>query len=262
MEKRTPISVKMLSAEPRFDTYCWDLYAKATSFFGEDKARAAELRGATLKAIEEGRGEDAEVAQTVADAIVGCHLRTMARLDIHYDLLARESEILHLKFWDTAFEMLKKSGAIHLATTGKMKGCWVLPWEEKAGNNTEVTENAEQEEKKKPTDGAEDENEQDKIIVRSNGTVTYVGKDIAYQLWKFGLLGKDFSYRRFHTYPNGHTVWSSTADGGEAGAPEFGHAADVYNVIDTRQAYLQNVVVAGLRALGFEQEAARSVHFS
>src|SRR6266705_4295482 len=144
MEKRTPISVKMLSAEPKFDTYCWDLYAKATSFFSENKARAEELRGATLKAIEEGRGEDAEVAQTVADAIVGCHLRTMARLDIHYDLLARESEILHLKFWDAAFEMLKKSGAIHLATSVKMAGCWVLPRkEEKTGTNAESTEDTE-----------------------------------------------------------------------------------------------------------------------
>src|SRR5579862_5217572 len=116
-------------------------------------------------------------------------------------------------------------------------------------------------------EGAKEEEEPDelaeaKIIVRSTGTVTYVGKDIAYQLWKFGLLGRDFFYRRFHTYPNGHTVWTSSSDGGEPGAPEFGHAADVYNVIDARQAYLQNVVVAGLRALGFEKEAAHSVHFS
>src|SRR5260370_38384718 len=141
MEQRTVTNVMMLAKEPKFDYYCWDLYARATHFFAEGPERAAKLRAETLKAIEENRGEDAEVAQVVADAVVTCHLQTMARLDIHYDLLARESEILHLKFWDTAFEMLKKSGAIHLATTGKMKGCWVLPWEEKAGNNTEVTEN-------------------------------------------------------------------------------------------------------------------------
>ncbi len=262
MEKRTPISVKMLSAEPRFDTYCWDLYAKATSFFGEDKARAAELRGATLKAIEEGRGEDAEVAQTVADAIVGCHLRTMARLDIHYDLLARESEILHLKFWDAAFEMLKKSGAIHLATSGKMAGCWIMPWkeekaEEKAGINTENTESAED------TERTEGENTQDKIIVRSNGTVTYVGKDIAYQLWKFGLLGKDFHYKKWPDAPEAQTVWATTSDEGDPQAPHFGEPASrVYNVIDTRQAYLQDVVAEGLRRLGHEKEAKNSIHFA
>src|SRR5207245_8241040 len=109
MEKFTPVWGRNRAAEAKFDYYCWDLYAKATSFFAADKARAAKLRGETLKSIEEGQGEDAQVAQVVADAIVGCHLQTMARLDIRYELLARESEILHLKFWDAAFEMLKKS---------------------------------------------------------------------------------------------------------------------------------------------------------
>src|SRR5258705_6123885 len=145
MEERSAVGVKMMVHEPKFDYYCWDLYAKATHFFAEDKERAAKLRGETLKAIEEGKGEDAEIAQVVADAIVGCHLRTMARLDIRYELLARESEILHLKFWDAAFEMLKKSGAIQLATSGKMAGCWILPWkeEENSGINTKGAENAE-----------------------------------------------------------------------------------------------------------------------
>src|SRR5467141_3100351 len=192
MEKVTPVWVNTRAAEPKFDYYCWEVYAKATSFFAADKGRAAKLRGETLKSIEEGKGEDAEVAQVVADAIVGCHLRTMARLDIGYELLARESEILHLHFWDAAFEMLKKSGAIQLATSGKMAGCWILPWEEEAKEVPEVREVKEVKGVKEKAAEEEDENSQDKIIVRSNGTVTYVGKDIAYQLWKFGLLGKDF----------------------------------------------------------------------
>ncbi|HEY6264137.1 MAG TPA: arginine--tRNA ligase [Candidatus Acidoferrum sp.] len=260
MEKVTPVWVKNRAMEPKFDYYCWDLYAKATSFFAADKARAAKLRGATLKSIEEGKGEDAEVAQVVGDAIVGCHLRTMARLDIRYDLLARESEILHLKFWEAAFEMLKKSGAIHLATSGKMAGCWILPWEEeeKTGNNTESSENTEDTEKNE-----EEENSQDKIIVRSNGTVTYVGKDIAYQLWKFGLLGKDFHYRKWPNAPEGQTVWATTSDVGDSSAPHFGEAAArVYNVIDARQAYLQKVVAAGLLALGHAKAAEQSIHLS
>ena len=132
-----------MAREPKFDYYCWDLYAKATHFFEEDKARAAKLRGETLKAIEEGRGEDAEVARVVGDAIVGCHLRTMARLGIHYELLARESEILHLHFWDAAFEMLRKAGAIEFVTTGKMAGCWVMPSQDKPGINTENAEGTE-----------------------------------------------------------------------------------------------------------------------
>ena len=261
MEKRTPVGVKMLVMEPRFDYYCWDVYAKATQFFAEDKARAAKLRGETLKAIEEGRGEEAEVGQVVADAIVTCHLQTMARLGIGYELLARESEILHLHFWDLAFAKLKESGAIQFVEQGKMAGCWVMPWrEEKEGLNTEGTEgnrtkSAETEE--------EEENTQDKIIVRSNGTVTYVGKDIAYQLWKFGLLGKDFHYAKWAKAPAGEDVWATTSGKSDPAAPPFGAPArTVYNVIDARQAYLQDVVAQGLRGLGHADAAENSIHLS
>ncbi len=254
MEKRTPVSVKMMAMEPRFDYDCWDIYAKATQFFAADKVNAAKLRGETLRAIEEGRGEESEVAEVVADSIVSFHLRTMARLGIYYDLLARESEILHLKFWDTAFEMLKKSGAIVLATTGKMAGCWIMPAEKEGV--AEVKETA-------AGDGEDEENIQDKIIVRSNGTVTYVGKDIAYQLWKFGLLGKDFKYAKWKNAPPEETVWATTSMKGDPQAPNFGAAATtVYNVIDARQAYLQDVVAQGLRALGHAKEAERSIHFA
>ncbi len=253
MEKRTPVSVKMMAMEPRFDYFCWDLYATATNFFAEDKARAAALRGATLRAIEEGRGEEAEVAETVADSIVSFHLRTMARLGISYDLLARESEILHLHFWDAAFEKLKEAKAIYKAEVGKMAGCWVMPWNDSSNSDGSAAE---------PSD-PDDENSQDKIIVRSNGTVTYVGKDIAYQLWKFGLLGKDFRYARWKNAPEGETVWATTAMKGDADAPPFGNpAVAVFNVIDSRQAYLQQVVAAGLKALGHPEEAERSIHLS
>jgi arginyl-tRNA synthetase len=260
MERRTPVSVKMMAMEPRFDYYCWDLYAKATEFFAEDKGRAVKLRGAALKAIEEGRGEEAEVAQVVADAIVGCHLQTMARLGIHYELLARESEILHLHFWDAAFAKLRESNAIQFVTTGKMAGCWVMPWREEPKAVKEVEEVKERE---KTSNADDEDNIQDKIIVRSNGTVTYVGKDIAYQLWKFGLLGKDFNYAKWPTAPEGEVVWTTTSAKNDSSAPHFGAAATmVYNVIDTRQAYLQQVVAAGLRAMGHPAEADHSIHLS
>jgi arginyl-tRNA synthetase len=257
MEKKSLAEVRKLAGEPGFDYLCWDLYAKATQFFEEEKTHAAKLRGETLKAIEEGKGEIAEMATVIADAIVSLHLRTMARLDIFYELLARESEILHLHFWDAAFEKLKASGAIQLATSGKNAGCWIMPWgnEEKTRINTEDTENTEDAEKK------EDDEEQAKIIVRSNGTVTYVGKDIAYQLWKFGLLGKDFHYRLWPNQLAGHVVWATTTEPNDPRAPHFGNATAVYNVIDTRQAYLQEVVAEGLRALGHPREADNSIHF-
>ena len=255
LEKKSAEEVRALAAAPRFDYLCWDLYARVTQFFEEDKSRLA-LRGQTLAAIEEGHGAAAELAEIISVAIVRCHLRTMERLGVQYDVLPRESEILHLKFWEAAFQQLKMRGAIHLATAGKNAGCWVMALDEKAAaGDNDAEDGGAEGDSAEPDDSA-------KVIVRSNGTVTYVGKDIAYQLWKFGLLGRDFRYRRFHTYPNGHTSWASTADEGEPGAPEFGHAAVVYNVIDTRQAYLQNVVVAGLRALRFAEQAARSIHFS
>jgi arginyl-tRNA synthetase len=252
MEKKSLAEVKKLASEPRFDYLCWDLYAKATQFFEEDKARAGKLRGETLKAIEAGTGETAEMATVIGDTIVGYHLRTMARLDIYYELLARESEILHLHFWDAAFEQLKASGAIQYATAGKNAGCWIMPWKQ------EITDEKEAEKVKDSEDADED---QAKIIVRSNGTVTYVGKDIAYQLWKFGLLGKDFHYTKWPNPLDGKTVWATTTGANEPGAPHFGGVDVVYNVIDTRQAYLQDVVAEGVRALGHPKEAANSIHF-
>jgi arginyl-tRNA synthetase len=257
VEKRTPVSVKTMAMDPRFDYYCWDLYAKTTHFLTENKEQAAKLRGDTLKAIEEGRGEEAEVGQVVADAIVTCHLRTMARLGIFYQLLARESEILHLHFWDLAFAKLKETGTIQYVQHGKMAGCWVMPWKGNSGTNTESAE-------VKNTEATEeDENTQDKIIVRSNGTVTYVGKDIAYQLWKFGLLGKDFHYTKWPKVPEGQEVWATTSGPNDPNAPPFGAPAKtVYNVIDARQAYLQDVVAQGLRGLGHAEAAENSIHLS
>ncbi len=256
MEKKTLDDVKKLAAEPHFDYLCWDLYARATQFFEEDKTRAGQLRGETLKAIEADTGETAEMAAVIGDTVVGYHLRTMARLDIYYELLARESEILHLHFWDAAFEKLKASGAIKYATLGKNAGCWIMPWE----NEVEEAQEAKEAKDSEETDSSSLE-DQAKIIVRSNGTVTYVGKDIAYQLWKFGLLGKDFHYAKWPDPPGGRILWTTTTALNEPGAPHFGGVDVVYNVIDSRQAYLQDVVAEGVRALGYPKEADNSIHF-
>ncbi len=247
LEKKNLAEVEKLAAaaRPRLDYYCWDLYARVTQFYQEDSERL-QLRGEVLKAIEEGADETARLAEFVATTIVRCHLDTMNRLGVQYDVLPRESEILHLKFWDAAFEQLKQRKAIELATTGKNRGCWVMRAD--AGE--------------KPQDQAEETPYDDaKVIVRSNGTVTYVGKDIAYQLWKFGLLGRDFGYRPFYDYPDGHQAWMSTRDS-QAGAPHFGAGHTVYNVIDARQSYLQDIVAAGVAALGYREQAGRSHHFS
>ena len=241
LEKKSIDEVRGLIASTRFDYVCWDVYARTSQYYDEHKD-ALEWRHATLHSIEAGHGIEAEMAHLVADAIVDAHIATMWRLNIAYDVLPRESEILHLQFWAKAFEQLKERKAIYLETEGKNKGCWVMP-----GSAFR--------------EGSQEGDDDSKVIVRSNGTVTYVGKDIAYQLWKFGLLGKDFYYRKWHTYPNGHEVWVST-DQPQTGTPEFGKGTRVYNVIDTRQSYLQDVVVAGLRALDYNTQADNSIHFN
>ncbi len=268
LEKKSPGDVRTLAAEPQFDYLCWDLYARVTQWFEEEKTRLA-FRVETLKAIEEGRGTAAEIGVIVGEAIVRCHLRTMERLGVEYDVLPRESEILHLKFWKQAFGMLRERGAIQLATSGKNAGCWVMPLgKSEGGEKNRPARDALPHQGGSGQAGATGEseaageNQDEKIIVRSDGTVTYVGKDIAYQLWKFGLLGLDFRYARFAKRPDGDDVWASTSGAGEADAPQFGHGSEVYNVIDSRQAFLQHVVVAGLRALGHEEQANHSTHFS
>jgi arginyl-tRNA synthetase len=259
LEKKSLAEVKALAAAPKFDYVCWDLYTRVTQWLAEDKSRL-ELRNQTLQEIEEGRGEAAKMGEVVATAIVHRHLRTLDRLGIDYELLSQESEILHLKFWDAAFKMLKERNAIQLATSGKNAGCWVmqLPSER---NNQDAEEKTATENPEAAPDEPPEEAEA-KIIVRSTGTVTYVGKDIAHHLWKFGLLDRDFHYRRFHKHPDGHEAWITSSDRDDPGAPSFGHAHDVFNVIDSRQAYPQQVVVAGLRALGYNEEADHLKHFA
>jgi arginyl-tRNA synthetase len=225
----------------RFDYLAWDLYAEVTRYYDEDPARLAE-REATLQAMEQGGNRTADLAAYLSRRMVQHHLGTMDRIGVRYDLLPKESDILGLRFWSRAFDLLKRSGAIHLAEHGRNSGCWVMTLgdvEEGAG-------------------------EDEKVIVRSNGTVTYVGKDIAYQLWKFGLLGRDFEYRPFDWSPREplYEIWSSCSENGESGHPDFGGGETVYNVIDTRQSYLQRVVTQGLRALGFEKQADLSTHYA
>ncbi|MGA2435062.1 MAG: arginine--tRNA ligase [Bryobacteraceae bacterium] len=298
LEGRTPEQVEQsIASGGRFDYLCWDLYARTSAHYTA-APEALQWRRDTLHEIEAGVGEAARLAHAVSDAIVAAHLKTMLRLGIVYDVLPRESEILHLKFWATAFELLKERRAIYLETEGKNAGCWVMPGSAFSGakglsknvpkqpladargsasgaesasalrnhDRKGVEENIVQQTPKPAANETESpdemaETEDSKVIVRSNGTVTYVGKDIAYQLWKFGLLGKDFYYRLLLTYPNGHPLWVTTDQPCDSAA-SFGRGSRVYNVIDSRQSYLQDVVVAGLRALGFDEQAARSVHFS
>jgi arginyl-tRNA synthetase len=241
-----------LPADHSFDYYCWDLYTRVGAFYreggvdGEPNPERLKLRIEVLHAIEAGNNPTAELADYVATRNVQQILDTMERLGIRYDLLARESEILHLHFWERAFELMKERGVIHFVDEGRTRGCWVMPFESHTGT---------------------DEHESDKIIVRSNGTVTYTGKDIAYQLWKLGRLGLDFNYQPFRSYDDGHATWVTTTEPNtdaqpEVPRPNFGSGAIVYNVIDSRQSYPQDIVRKGVAAVVPELGEEASVHLS
>ena len=243
---------RSLPADRPFDYYCWDLYTRVGLFYRDGTADAEQnpekvkLRAEIIHAIEEGNTPIAELADYVATRNVEQILDTMERLGIRYDLLARESEILHLHFWERAFQLMKDRGVIHFVSEGRNHGCWVMPFESHTGT---------------------DEHESDKIIVRSNGTVTYTGKDIAYQLWKLGQLGLDFNYKPFRSYPDGHATWVTTTEPNagtqpEVPRPNFGGGAIVYNVIDSRQSYPQEIVKKGVAAIVPEFGEGASVHLS
>jgi arginyl-tRNA synthetase len=257
LEEKSPSDVRALLAElarkgERVDFYCWDLYARTSQWYGEgtseEKAARKQIRLDTLHLIEHGGNDTAEIADLISTAVLRRHLETMLRLSIEYDFLPRESEILHLRFWEAAFEKLKQSGVLYFENEGKNKGCWVM---NRLGSETRENET---------DDGPKSVDDDAKVIVRSNGTVTYVGKDIAYHLWKFGLLGKDFGYKRFFTYPD-HECWIS-AESGEPNHPRFGDATAIYNVIDARQSDPQANVIQALRGMGYTDQADHYTHFS
>jgi len=312
IEKKSRAEIEYLTRQPRFDYYCWDLYAHVSKWYEANKQNL-QIRQQTLHAIEDASTETAAIADLISVAVLRRHLETMDRLDIEYDFLPRESEILHLHFWDAAFIKLKESGVLTFETEGKNKGCWVMrrAGTAKANSTTEDTEKIEIKAQDlrvdvyvsegtsnsavrithvpsgivviSDTESVQKKNrehamfllrsklvesqaekiteEDQKVIVRSNGTVGYVGKDIAYHMWKFGLLGRDFGYRKFYHYPNGHDCWISTANG-EKDHPHFGDVAQIYNVIDARQSEAQNTVIEALRGLGHGEAADYYTHFS
>src|SRR4030042_946347 len=233
-----------VSPKQPFDYFCWDLYARFQNEVEKNRS-LFEKREEVLHKIEEGTHPIAGLAKDLATKIVRSHLETVAQLSILFDLLNWESDIIARGFWEDTFELLKGKGGLRFETEGPNKGCWVVPF----GGIVETAEGIKS---------------LDKVLVRSNGSVTYTGKDVAYQLWKFGLLKKDFLYKVWGNQANGEVLWTTAPEGKpvENCSPCFGHAGKVINVIDTRQSYPQQVVSACLRQMGFQKDTEQSTHLA
>ena len=237
------IWAKVTKDQP-LDYFCWDLYARFQSEL-ENNSSLLEKREEVLHKIEGGSHPISSFAKELAKKIVQAHLETVSQLSIFYDLLNWESDIISRGFWEATFEILKEKGALRFEAEGPNEGCWVVPF----GGIVKTGEGVKS---------------LDKILVRSNGSVTYTGKDVAYQLWKFGLVKKDFLYKHWGMQSNGRLLWTTAPDGetGDRISRRFGHAERVINVIDTRQSYPQQVVSECLRQVGFEKEAEQSIHLA
>ncbi|HEX6537722.1 MAG TPA: arginine--tRNA ligase [Candidatus Dormibacteraeota bacterium] len=222
-----------------FDEFCSRVYVEVSRRYEEDPS-LVQLRNGVLHEIEQGGNDTARYVKELARRIVDAHLATMGRFDIAYDLLTWESDILGLGFLEQALALLRETGAIVFVATGKFAGCWVMP-----------------------PDGDEPATDDDetKVLVKSDGIATYTAKDIAYQLWKFGLLGRDFHYRRWHAEDPAGPVTTAAHPPDDLPA-HFGKARRVVNVIDARQAYPQQVVQRALARLGHREEAERSLHLA
>src|SRR5438552_4354244 len=249
-----------------FDYYCSRVYVAVGKAFEEAEAvkesqpeklaKLNELRKSVLRAIEhagelEAESDYALLAADISHQIVHAHLATMARLNVSYDLLTWESVVLRSGLWQRVFAMLRDKGLLEKPETGKAAGCWVLPFGE---GDTQTSEG---------------DRTSDKILVRSDGTATYTAKDIAYQLWKFGLadeIGVGFHFTLWGTQRDGRKLWTMRTPkdpveaSEEANLERFGHAKSVINVIDVRQSYLQQVVYESLRRLGYIEQADHSKH--
>ncbi|WP_405117136.1 arginine--tRNA ligase [Paenibacillus sp. FSL K6-1217] len=231
------LNVPLAGEHVRFGDYCWDIYAEINKTYAQ-QPEMVQKRTEILHALEEGHGNTAWIGNLVAGQIVKEHVEEMRGFGIDYDLLVWESSILKEGFWSSAFELLSQTEVFVQETEGKLAGCWLLK----------------QSAEDQPAQDTGEEHQKDKVLVRSNGILTYTAKDIAYHLWKFGLLEKDFSYSEFQS-----GLWTTGLTGQVL---HFGRADQVVNVIDYRQEYPQAMVKQALQALGFGTQADALHHVS
>ena len=226
------------SKNQKFDQYCGDeVYVKINEIYQKDP-QVAEKRKLVLKEIEEGKSEIARFAMDITLRVLQEQLKTCWRMKVHYDLLNFETHIVGSKLWSKAFELLKSNGIAKYETEGKNKGCWVIEGKEKK--------------------------EEDKVLVRSDGTATYIAKDIPYAAWKLGLVEDPFYYQEYTKQWDGSTLYATTlADGSSKSVDKkFNGGERVITIIDSRQSRLQEIISHVLSKIGVSGGGYKYLHLS
>ena len=201
----------------KFDHYCGDdVYVKTTKKYETDSS-LEDVRKNILKELENGDSETAKFADKITRKVLAGQLETCWNLDVSYNCLNFESQIIRSGLWDKIFENLKEMNLIEFENEGKNEGCWVIRGEGK---------------------------EEDKVIVRSNGTATYIAKDIPYAAWKLGLLEDPFNYEQYgKEQPSSQILWQTTLNNSNPVSQNF-TGEKVVTVIDSRQARLQKIITS------------------
>ncbi len=231
----------------KFDHYMWDVYSQMEARIAENPD-LQERRQKLLLEAEDANSETSGKLVDLSRKVLQGQLITFQTLGFDYDVIIHESDVSRLDLWGKTFEILKQNDNIYCATEGKSKGCWLVKMESGASQ----VENS-------------DEIEGDKIIVRSNGVPTYTGRDIAYHMWKFGLLDSDFHYKKWDIGTQEKPLWSTTSQLATDPAAKkitFSGADMVLNVIDVKQTYALEAVKSSLRYLGYDTQAGNMTHIN
>jgi len=236
------------SSYKKYDHYAWDVYSRMESLINENTDLKKERESVMVK-LEGSSSSEALKQKELAQKILVEQLKTFRNLGVDYDVIVYESDIIALKMWEKAFEKLKRNENVYYATEGKSAGCWLVRVSDSAGDKTTA----------KDLKG-ENEIEEDKIIVRANGVPTYTGKDIAYHMWKFGLIGIDFGYKKADFGTQEKDLWLTTSKGDGQKNVSFSGVDVVLDVIGGEQTYAMEVVKKSLAFLGFKEESQNMTH--
>jgi arginyl-tRNA synthetase len=229
--------------DKKFDQWVGEEYVKVNKMLEQDKEKISKEIDELLKKIEDPSTKEAKIRREFAEECVRAQYETAFKYRCYHNILIWESDIVRARLLERAIKMLEESGSIEKPSEGKYANCIVANLE-KLG---EIFEEL----------GKMEENR--KVLIRSNGTATYLAKDLAFHMWKFGIIKGDFLFEEFMKQPNGKVLYTSSDKGTDM---DFGNADMVINVIGSAQQHEQLMLKALLYVSGHEEKAKNLIHLS